>query len=1066
MIVAAALGATVAFWIARTEQGAARRHRQLTRAQMVEISLRQAIVGDLGFRANFESYQRANRGRAAAFQEDADRIRAADPEQAGQLEIRAQQELQLSRLTGTLLAAFRDWGSGNAKAQIDARVTEELSRLGFATAPAPAAPHEAPGAATPAAPEGTGAPDGDAPPTGQAEARDTSYDGIIHARQLPLWAPLMAAIEDLHHHIPLLAIGVVLFVAALVALTFADLLAARPAAANVALLAGAAAMAGALIAVIIWDTSTWLPLALVAVASGGIGLGLRALGAFSVHTDGDPAHPPELEPRQFAGAHVVLHHARNLRERALVALTAVTVLLSSVVGWWYADALTQANEATHRAFASEVELNNLTGERWLVASGGAITAALELFNARTRCTFATQAAALPPSGTGPGAQAILEADRDRECRALGQPPYDQQATFVDEADFDSGDQPGSRIFAEIRNRGPVNPSQLYALADGYISLAEAWETKSVIYVFGLTLFAIALYLLSQSTSMGENLPGFVLAASGTVLAAATFGYALHLYRQPVMAAGTLPEGCAGTGTPVELAAAFYGDATRIFDAAATGEDYQKAADLLSCAVAVRPDFARAQYDRSRAASLISQGDLGNDYTSFPTRARVAEIQASYAEMVAVLERGGWTPTTRLLNSYGFNTILAALADGDRARLDEAVSILERGLAVDGIATPDGTVDAVRLTNATSTQVDHSRLLLTNLALARLARNERQAAAAAYRALVDGLHAGENQPLVGSSLSDLNILAGHCAALYGDAAAETCASVADGIADARRMLLVGRSAPVEGGGRTAVTQAAAWIHPSRAGWSARASGFDARRDTFAVVWSSYSDDWGVWRVVQPLFRTVDPRRLQAGGVVSDVTVYDSSPSYCLPPGRYRAEFFLNGRPLGDGAPEEFEMRGYRNYRSREMDVAMCVPDDWTLSDFRQNDEGRHLVRAFTTPNNRSALYVFTFFTPKHLAGTGTAAPLDRGWSMLKRLTRNPPADALFYQAASKFQGCGAPIPGGTILSRTWTAGDGLVHVAMVMGDFAPNGQACQVLESIGAYYDRDTAQLLDASGSSR
>jgi hypothetical protein len=61
--------------------------------------------------------------------------------------------------------------------------------------------------------------------------------------------------------------------------------------------------------------------------------------------------------------------------------------------------------------------------------------------------------------------------------------------------------------------------------------------------------------------------------------------------------------------------------------------------------------------------------------------------------------------------------------------------------------------------------------------------------------------------------------------------------------------------------------------------------------------------------------------------------------------------------------------------------------------------------------------------------------------------------------SQFTGCQNPIPSGTILPRVWASADGLVHVALVVGDRAPNGQACQVLESIGEYYGRTDDQLL-------
>jgi hypothetical protein len=202
-----------------------------------------------------------------------------------------------------------------------------------------------------------------------------------------------------------------------------------------------------------------------------------------------------------------------------------------------------------------------------------------------------------------------------------------------------------------------------------------------------------------------------------------------------------------------------------------------------------------------------------------------------------------------------------------------------------------------------------------------------------------------------------------------------------------------------------------------------------------------------------------KNLAGTGRVQRAMAYDNSPSYCLPAGTYRAEFFVNGVKVPGVDEKGITVSGYDNYRSREMDVAFCGPVDWKLSTFRENRDGRHLVRAFTTPNDKSALYLFTFFSPKNPVDAETRSPVARAWNLLKRLTPAPPSDDVFYRAASKFTGCQNPIEQGTVLWRYWADPNGLVHVALVIGDYAPNGQACQVLESVGTYYDRKEAQVL-------
>jgi len=1045
MIVISALGASVAFWIARTEQRSVAMHRQLTRGQMVELSLRQAIVGDWSFRSALEARQREHLSRMAALRDNATRVRPFEPGLAGQLDMQAQQERMLSSLTDTLLVPFRDVAAGaDVRARVDARVTEELARLGFSQSSLSVGESHAGGAeAGPSGPAGA-----EQPPT---------FESVVTARELPVWAPFSEEIHNLHHHVPRLALGVVLFVLSLVCLTAADLLSRRPRLANAALLIGGVTAGGAVVAVLWWDLSAWRPLLVATGFAVVLAAVYRATGTFSQHADGETPHPPEFEPRHFLGVHVTLKHGTHLREQVMLGLVAGTVLLSSVVGWWFASAQTHANEATHRAFATEVQINNLDAERWLDASANLITPTLELFHERMRCAYATQLAALPPDGSSESAQAIFARDRERDCGALTTTKNKERAVVVDRVDFDSAAYPGTALFAEVRNRGPVTPAHLYALSDGYISEAELWEGKAVTYVLGLTLFAISLYLLGQAMGMGEGAASSVLAVCGSLLAVGTFAYAGAAYRRPVMPDVTLSTACQSEGSTVEVAAMFYGRGRALFDMATTGADYQKAAEAFGCALEARPGFGRAQYDRARAAALISQGDTDSAYSNFPTRSRVAEIRTSQAEMLRELERGHWTPTPRLLNSQGFNTILAALVDANLSMVDEAIATLERAITASGIGTPEGVIDAVKLKAAPASELDTNQMLYTNLGLAQLAGGHRESAMKAYQAAVDGLRLTDNRPLIAASLSDLNILESHCATLHG-ANSATCGTVAAGIKEARRLLLMGRSTPVARANGPTLTEPEAWIRASRVGWSARLAGFDPSTDALAIVWSAYSDEWKTWRVVQPLLNLIESKQLANLSYPQQALPYASFPSYCLPEGRYRAEFYLNGERVESEKPLEMDVRGFKDYRSRELDVALCVPGDWTRSSVRGSGESRHLVQAFSNSQGRSALYLFTLFTPSEGEGFERQS-VERAWTLMKRLSSSSPSDEVFRAAVDRFQGCDKPIEPNTVLTRVWRSTDGLAHVAMVIGGAAPDGQACAVLESIGSYYSRNTAQVM-------
>ncbi len=1040
MIIVAALGAGVAFWIAHDEQLSARFERQLTRGQMVEIFLRQGIVGDWGVRANLEERQNSHTSRARDLQDTADRVRPTDSQQAGELDMLAEQEMMLANLTRTLMVPFRPWRTGdNVAAEVADTASDELATLGFSI------PVE------PAPPVSTQVTKPDAPPPA------LTYESAVHARLLAVWRPLAESIHGFENRVPLMARGVVLFVAALVCLTIADLTERWARISNIAIFLGTVATLSAIAAVLRWDPAVWLPLLVVLAISLVLGAGFRALGIFREVTTGEMPHTPELEPKQFLGAHLFLRHAHNVREQLVIGLIALTVLVSSMVGYWYSEADSGANEATHQAFGSEAAIAAMNGERWLLASAGAITPTLELFDARMRCAFASQASALPPADASPTMLTMLARDRERDCAALGTDKNRQAADWADGHGFDTGDRPASTIFYEIQDRAPFNPSHLYALADGYVSLAQRWEAKSAWYILHLTLFAIALYLLGHSLGMGQTEASIALAIAGTLVTVGAFAAALSVHHTPAMSTPVLPPGCQATGTPVEMAARFYGDGRALLDVATTTEQYQKAADLFGCALAARDDFARAQYDRSRADSLIGQGDIDSQYWNFPTKSRMEEIADSDARRNRELQDAGWTPTPRALNSEGFNRLLAGIATNHLDDIDQGIAILSTAIASGGLTAGDGrTLDAVKVSQAPDPAA--YQMLYTNLGLGQLARGHRADAEKSYQAAVDGLSVAKDQNLVASSLSDLNTLEAHCTELYGKAAQASCPDVYAGIADARRMLLLGKSS-APGTSYAKISHITTSVRASRVSWSADLSGFDSTRDHLSVVWSTYSNDWKVWRVVQPLFQAIDPASLPASGLASRITMYTNLPSFCLPPGAYRAEFFLNGVRVPDFNDKGAAISGYQDYRSRELDVAFCGPGNWQLSPSGDDTKGRQLMRVFVNPDHKSVLYLFTFFSPKTPMDTETRYPLTRAWNLMRRLGAQIPADDELYRMVSQFTGCQNPIPPGTLLPRIWVSPDGLVHVALVVGDRAPNGQACQVFESIGEYYNRTDDQLL-------
>jgi hypothetical protein len=76
---------------------------------------------------------------------------------------------------------------------------------------------------------------------------------------------------------------------------------------------------------------------------------------------------------------------------------------------------------------------------------------------------------------------------------------------------------------------------------------------------------------------------------------------------------------------------------------------------------------------------------------------------------------------------------------------------------------------------------------------------------------------------------------------------------------------------------------------------------------------------------------------------------------------------------------------------------------------------------------------------------------------ERWTVGAPTDEQFDAAIKRFQGCDSTIPPATILHKEWLEPNGMAHVALVNGSFTTPDEACQMLESVGNYYDRNKTE---------
>ncbi|MGE0627405.1 MAG: hypothetical protein AB7O43_06225 [Hyphomicrobiaceae bacterium] len=1056
MVVVASLGAAIALWTSFAELRINELHRRMTLGLMYEIGVRSTTINEVGLREQLQGIAREHARNAKAMSETAKRLRAAGSGEADTLEIDAQLENAQARFVNAIQWPLRKLGQGNAAwwQGLDKAVESQMVGSGLNRHGAGAAIHG----------RGSHGEHGHDP--------DNSYKVMVEQKLLPTWHELMEQIEHKHEAVPKLALVVAMFVTALLFFTLADLRSVHRARAMIYQGVGVLISLAAVGAAIWWDRSSWLPLVAVLVIAGiAIGVGWR-LGFFKQHADGETAHLPELEPRTFFGGHAMLRHAPEAREKLLVLLIAWTVLLSSIVGYRYAVASTHATGVSHRAFASEVAYNNRTAERHMLATNIGLMDTLQLFRTRLNCAFASQRVLQLPVGSTAQAIQVAELERDRECEPLKSKNNVARASFIDSdaVQFDSGDSPGAQILNSIiladRKGREGTPAQLFALADGYISLATWWERNASIHLLGLTIFAIALYLLGQGLGMGHGVASTTLSVTGICMAMLAFSLSTWQSFQAYAAPSPVPASCKldkeeisrinrSPERAIEVAASLYTRAKRAHILAQTPPEYQNAATLYDCATAVRPNFAIAQRERAQAHADIGRSDRDGRYRSFLGREQIPTAAASQKRTLDVLDREGWWAPPSLLNSYGFNSTLLALVAAQPGQLDHAIEALKRGIAAIAPAGQSGGAHAAGK-QTTSPDITLLRQMHLNLGLAQLAKGEKDAGIASFVKVVGDLKLADDPELLAATISDLHILQTFCPNLYkAGSSPQRCDEVGAAVDTVKQGLLTGSfGAPIASQAR--LSEIKTEVRPSRVRWSAMLQGFDPGRDRLTVLWLNQVSGWKVWRVIQPLFKPVDKAMLAKGGAIQGELIFDGNGFGCMPPGPYRAEFYLNGRRITNSDDPGIELKPYKQYRSREMNILFCHPANWTSSSFRENKDGRHLIRAFLNAKGKSAAYVFSFFSPTTGSNGVNADPLGRAWQILKKYSRSVPSDDAFRAAAAKFTGCKVPVPKASLLHKTWVMADGMTHVALVVRDFAPNEEACQVLESIGSFYYRGKA----------
>ena len=388
MICAAVLGASIAYRTTRVEQEASELRRQLAHGQMIEMSLRQKMTGELALRVDLENQREMYKARAKNFEdESANARKREDTAEAGRFDSLAQQENMIARTIGSFTYPLTGIASSD---EIDEQVTAKLNERGFVSGDEHKSERETRAAMA------AERHDREPPPLA---ASSVSYDSTVRKAQLPLWQGLVHEIEHRQDSIPWLAFGVVLCVLGLVCFTKADLDAEVPLRSNGFVVSGLLATASGIALTLCWDEtlwmaairlglSRWLIIVFVFFVFVFFGFVFWRYARFDTTSNGKPPHPSPVDLLGFPGGHQYLHHAEGRQGRGIILLMAGTVFLSSLVGFWFAQAQTKVERYSHRAFESQIAFIKGDSERRLIVLEGGLLWAFKLVRHRLECAVA------------------------------------------------------------------------------------------------------------------------------------------------------------------------------------------------------------------------------------------------------------------------------------------------------------------------------------------------------------------------------------------------------------------------------------------------------------------------------------------------------------------------------------------------------------------------------------------------------------------------------------------------------------------------------------------------------
>ena len=852
-----------------------------------------------------------------------------------------------------------------------------------------------------------------------------------------------------------LAMAVLVFVIALAFFTFAQLKHATPQRERQLVCAGYVIAILGVTGTLITDPGVWrdflfyiLGFSFLAL----IGFLLSQKIAFGGRSEEDePIHPSELDPTLFPGVRLHFAPVQHGFGRFVITGIAVTAMLSAGAGYLYSFAAIQSSSATSKAFEEQENLFKSSSRLRALAYlrlGHLVTAQeylIRLQAAEQRLNFAHQGVA---GVNEKDAQAQIDLWK-RLLQRVNKPATDQPAQVINEAPLDLLNGPDGldqdRDFPNrlVAKSITTEPERHFGLWDAQNELSLNWQKKSTTYLATLTLFAIALYLLGQSLSMGRTRAAFILVFFGCSLVCFGVTSSMAVALKPAIPErGEILSACqdqdSTTNNLAEEAARHY--AKGQFFLQTYREDPQELGEAvreLKCAVAARPTFALANFSLSFATWSLGTPQLSEGgFVSITSKKLLPEIIKYDQKASSILRQQHFSPSPMIQGNLGFDTFLLGLMQGDKNALKNAVAISQAAL-----------------------KLSDSPEFHFNAAVALLANGEMSHALDEYQTAIKGVQP-HRADLIGGAITDLNIFRSFCRTIRPQS---YCAEV-DSRAEEIESQLVAAAWPSHTPTPDAkMTNVDLTVFPSGGVWRAQVSNMQPKHDSPAVLWFAKDKEWNVWRVLPLISGPVENEDISVDGRHAyqyKSLLHASRRHVCLSDGNYRVEAYLNGHRVGE--PEtSAQGPAFIPASFAQLDLAMCTPNDWHVDVKPGLDE---MVRTIQNNDHTRGATLFTYYNPKSESGDATNKKfLEASVSRFLGQAHSRPRQLSIetycptYPTEPKVTYAEYRVGAENLLAKGWVGNDGLAHVGIVFDHgLSENGarsdhvrQDCHILISISS-----------------